>query len=166
MLIFNRKKLKRKVLGFSLFEVLVVLSIIGLVIISVPSMFAWLDRQGVLLAVDQLRSDLQLARMTAIRAQQPCAVDVHSPEPEQYTNSITRQTCRLSGFRGGVHFLTHGPDGRVAANRLEFNRQGMSTTVVPRDLFLADRDIHAVFRIRITMPGGISVSRWTGDHWN
>lgn len=151
--------------GHSLLEMLIVIAIIGGVIISIPALGLWLGRQGAGLAADQLRADIQLSRMMAIKHQRQCAIVVHAPGHNQYQNSLSRQWVDLSQYRGGVHFLAQGPDGRPAADRIVFNRQGMSTSVPPKDLFLADAELNSIYRIQVRIAGGISLHRWGKDDW-
>lgn len=154
-----------KIRGFTLLEVMVVVVIAGTVIFTTPAFLEWFRQQGVTLAVDQLRTDLQLARIMAISKKQQCAILLHSPEDNQYINSLNNKKVLLSGYRGGVHFLNEGPDGRRSASKICFNRQGMSTSVSPQDIFIADREHRSIFRIRIMLPGGISVYRWSANRW-
>jgi prepilin-type N-terminal cleavage/methylation domain-containing protein len=154
-----------RIAGFTLIEVIVVISILCAAVISVPPMLQWLRQQGLRHAVEQLQADLQLARMTAIRQRQTCALSFNTPGLNQYINSSTHRHCDLTAYRGDVHFLKHGPDGMKMAAEVNFDRQGMSTTVIPSDIFVSDGDGSATYRIRVLLPGGISVYRWSGDHW-
>jgi len=151
--------------GFTLLEMMIVIAILGAVIIAIPALDAWMGRQGVSLAAQQVRCDLQLARMMAIKHRGPCAIVVLAPGQNSYQNSLTRQLMSLSQFRGGVHFLNQGPDGITAAPEIVFNRRGMSTSAVPRDLFLADAELNRIYRIRVRLPGNISVHCWGRDRW-
>jgi len=151
--------------GFTMIEAIVVISIICTVVISVPPMWQWMRQQGVRHAVEQLQSDLQLARVTAIRQRQICALSFNTPGLNQYINSHTKRRCDLESYRGNVHFLKQGPDGKKMASAVNFNRQGMSTTVIPSNIFVSDGDGVAIYRIQILLPGGISVTRWISGDW-
>lgn len=151
--------------GFSLIETLVVTAIFSAVIVCVPPMLKWMKHQGVRHAVRQLQGDLQLARMTAICQKRICTVAFNTPGPNQYLNLQTHRIGDLGTNRGKVHFLKRGPDGGKMAKEVKYNRQGMHTTVVPANIFISDEDKSAIYRIRIMLPGGISVHRWNGDHW-
>lgn len=149
--------------GFSLLELLIVMGIAALTVISVPPMIHWLNRQGLRHAVEQLRCDLQLARVMAIRRQQTCAVIFNQPGTNQYINSISQKISDLSRYRGGVHFLSPGPDHDAMSSRINYTRRGMSTPA--GDIYVADGDQQNIFRIRVLIPGGISVFRWNGEAW-
>ena len=151
--------------GYTLIECMVVTAIIGITIITIPSLAVWIGQQGVALAVDQVTADIRLSRTLAITHKHRCGLRVNSPEPGQYSNTLNGQIGTLSQFRGGVHFLDQGPDGRPAAAEISFNRQGMSTSVVPKSLFLADADLLSIYRIQVRLPGGISVHRWANEGW-
>jgi prepilin-type N-terminal cleavage/methylation domain-containing protein len=152
--------------GFTLIEAMVVISIICAVVISVPPMLQWLRQQGVRHAVEQLQADLQLARITAIRQRQTCALSFNTPGLNQYINSHTKRRCDLASYRGNVHFLKQGPDGKEMAPAVNFNRRGMSTTVIPSNIFVSDGDGMSIYRIQILLPGAISVTRWIGGDWH
>lgn len=151
--------------GFTLIEALVVIAIMAIMTLSVPAFHGWFKGQGVGLSVRQLRADLQQARMAAIKQRKVCAVRFHAPAAGRYTNSLTKRVGCLSGYRGGVRFLASGPDGRSMVSEVGFNRQGMSTAAVARDIFLADGEMASIYRVRVTGPGSVQVHRWVGGQW-
>ena len=151
--------------GFTLIEVMVVIAIISAAVITIPPMQQWLDRQGVRHAVEQLQGDLQLSRVTAIRNKETCCVRFDSPASNQYFIESVNRRCNLGAYRGNVHFLKQGPDGKPMAGVVRFNCRGMSTTVAPADVFLTDGSGSAVYRIQVKLPGGISVHLWRNEHW-
>lgn len=152
--------------GFTLLEAALVMAIAGIVMLGAPSVWQWMRMRGSGHAVDQLTADLQLARMMAIRKRSRCSLQMNTPGPNQYANSANGRTATLSAYRGGVHFISRGPDGRSMAARVTFNQQGMSTSVVPRDLFVADGSQRVIYRVRVLAPGGISVRRWWNGRWD
>ena len=151
--------------GFTLVELVMVLAILAMIIIAVPAMGLRMNQQGVGLAVDQLRADIQLARLMAIKNKEQCAIVFHEPEREHYRNALSGKWQSLKHYRGGVHFLDQGPDGRPAASQIVFNRRGMSTSPPPKEVFLADGNSRNIFRVRVLLPGGISVHRWGKERW-
>jgi prepilin-type N-terminal cleavage/methylation domain-containing protein len=151
--------------GFTLIEVVIVIAIISAAVITILPMQQWLNRQGVRHAVEQLQSDLQLSRVTAIRNKETCCVRFDSPASNQYYIESVNRRCDLAVYRGNVHFLKQGPDGKKMAGEVRFNCRGMSTTVAPADVFLTDGSGSAVYRIQVKLPGGISVHLWRNEHW-
>jgi prepilin-type N-terminal cleavage/methylation domain-containing protein len=149
--------------GYTLIEVVCVIAIIGSVILAVPLLTQWVQRQGVLLAVDQLLCDLNLARMTAISTKQTCQILFNQPGSNQYRNSVTGKIVDLNSYRGMVRFLQNGPDGDPMSARISFSQRGMA--VPAGDAYLADGDSGQIFRILILAPGGIDVFRWEDGNW-
>ena len=128
-------------------------------------MLQWLRQRGVYHAVEQLQADLQWARVSAIRQKQKFALRFNDPGLNQYSMAHGKHCGDLSAYRGNVHFLRQGPDGLKMAEEVKFDCQGMSTSVLPADIFVSDGGGLATFRIRVLLPGGISVYRWIGGHW-
>jgi prepilin-type N-terminal cleavage/methylation domain-containing protein len=151
--------------GFTLIEAMVVVAIISTTVITIPLLHQWLNRQGVRHAVEQLHTDLQLSRVTAIRQRQTSCVRFNTPGLNQYLIESVNRRCDLAAYRGNVHFLRQGPDGAPMTTKVSFNCQGMNTTVVPADIFLTDGGGSAIYRIEIMQPGGISVHRWSDGGW-
>lgn len=151
--------------GFTLTEIMVVMVILSSLVLAVPPVITWLNQQGVRHAAQHLYGELQLARLAAIRSKKPCAISFDDPGPRQYSNSRTRQTVDLARYRGDVRFLPVGPDGKSMAPEISFNRQGMSTSVVPRHVYLSNARGTAIYRIRVMLPGGLSLARWNGKSW-
>jgi Tfp pilus assembly protein FimT len=160
----ENKKMKHD-LGFTMLEALIVIAIMAMVTISVPAFYAWFKGQGAGLAADQLRADLQQARIMAVNQRRTCALEFHMPNVNQYTNTLNQRVTFLSGYHGGVRFLNKGPDGAAMAPQIAFNSQGMSTSAGARFVFLADEEGQAIYRVRVLGPGGIQVGRWSGGDW-
>jgi prepilin-type N-terminal cleavage/methylation domain-containing protein len=151
--------------GFTLLEAVLVLAIAGIVMLGTPPMWLWLRMQGPGHAVHQLAADLHLARMMAIRKRTRCTLQMNSPGPNRYKNSLNGRISNLTVYHGDVHFLARGPGGRKMDAKVTFNQQGMSTSVAPRDLFVADGRHCKIYRVRVLAPGGISVHRWFDGRW-
>ena len=146
-------------------ELMLVIAITGFVIIMAPSILAGLNRKGVRHAAEHLYSELQLARLSAIRSKKPCALVFNTPSPNQYFNSLTKKHVDLGQYRGGVRFLPTGPDGKSMAHEIRFNRQGMSMSLAPVHAYLTNKDGSPIYRLRVMLPGGLSMERWNGETW-
>ena len=158
--------MKKHCPAFTLLETLIVMAIIAVVMLSAPPFWNWLKFQGIGHAVDQLSADLHLARIMAVRRKTQCTLQFNTPGPNQYANLLDGRTADLAVYRGGIRFMTQGPDGRAMAARVKFNPQGMSTTVIPLDVFITDQGELNIYRVRVMCPGGITTDRWINGRWH
>jgi prepilin-type N-terminal cleavage/methylation domain-containing protein len=149
--------------GFTLIEMTIVLAICGMIVILAPNLMQWMQLQGVGHAVDQLRADLLLARTMAINHKKTCTIRFNYPGPGQYTNLLTNRMVNLSQYRGGVHFMPKGPDNDAMSGQINFTRRGMAAPA--GDVYLSDRQNQRMYRLRVLVPGGISIFRWGEKQW-
>ncbi len=144
--------------GFTLIELSVVIAIISILLLTiVPRTMAWLNEQGVNQAADQIRSDIQQARLMAINQRQNCTITFNNPGVNQYTVSLTNKTVDLTRYRGGVVLMAIGPDGIAASAAVTFNRRGLANAA---QIFLTNATGQNIFRIQISSSGGVSVRNW------
>jgi Tfp pilus assembly protein FimT len=73
-----------------------VMFILSLVTIAALPVNKWLRSQGVKLATEQLRGDLQLARLMAIKHRKSCSIEVNTPSINRYSNSLNHQMVDLA----------------------------------------------------------------------
>ena len=151
--------------GFTLIELMIVIAILCSIIISVPPLLKMIEKNGVVRAVELLRSDLQLARLMAINKKNDSIVNFCVNGNQYYRRNTDNQTVYLSKYRGGVSFLKTGPDGKEMAKKIAFNKQGMSMSVVPANIYMSNRDLTRIFRIRVMLAGGIAVFEWNNNTW-
>lgn len=149
----------RRDTGFTIFELVVVMAVMAIMLLTViPSTMAWLNEQGVRQAVEQLRSDLQQARMAAINQRQNCTITFNNPGANQYTVSLSNKTVDLSRYRGQVALLATGPDGVAASPQVTFNRRGLANS---SQVFITNATGQSIFRIQVSSSGGVSVRTWS-----
>ena len=114
-----------KGLGFTLLELLVVISIVGiLTAMAVPSLLAAQNRARLAQATDLLVANLQQAQREAIRRNQSCTLTVNKD-----SNKISgQQGCLLSGdvslpeaidldYTGGSGAIQYGIRGNTSTNK-------------------------------------------------
>ena len=155
----------RRASGASLIEVLMVLAVIATISITIPSYLISMHQQGAGHAVNKLRADLQRARVLAVKEKKECAVAFNSPGDNQYATTLNQRISDLTAYKGGVYFMPRGPDGGVMTAKIAFNRKGMSTTIAPGNIYIANKSQSSIYRVRILPPGGIFVHRWNGEKW-
>lgn len=151
--------------GLTLLEVLVALAIIAIVSIAIPGFLFSMHQQGPTHAANKLRADLQRARVLAVKQKKVCTVLFNHPGVNQYGTTLNKRIADLAAYKGSVSFLSHGPDGGVMAAEVAFNRKGMSTTVVPGNIYITDQGHTSIYRVSVMPPGGILVHRWNGRNW-
>ena len=87
--------------GYTLLELVMVTAILAMIIIALPAMGLRMNQQGVGLAVDQLKADIQLARLMAIKNKEQCAIVFHEPDDGYFPGPEvwdTRRTPPTSGI--------------------------------------------------------------------
>jgi len=119
----------RKNEGFTIFELLMVIAIIGIIsAVAIPNFMSALPRRRLNQAVQELHNDLQRARLAAVKDRENCAVTFGL---SSYTIACTsiNKTVDLSRYGSNVHFeRPQGCSGNVTpAGGITFTAQGMST---------------------------------------
>ncbi len=144
--------------GFTLVEAMVVVAIIAILTVTIaPRTLAWLNEQGVRQAVEQLRGDIKLARIMAIRQRRNCTITFNSPAANQYNIGPNNKTIDLARYRGQVTFLAAGPDGVAGSSKITFNRRGLANAA---QVFITNATGRNIFRIQVSSSGGVSVRSW------
>ena len=128
-----------RVAGFTLPEMLIILTIVGIVMaIAIPNAKAGLDRVSVRSAAGDVRATLNYARMLAVVGGLPVAVEVDSVGTLRVRRGDERILDRAVGHAHGVRLartrdsLTYDPRGfgRGAANLSVLVRRGASVETV------------------------------------
>ena len=162
--------------GFTLTELLIVITVIGLLsAIAVPSFNSLVRGNSSNRATFELLSDLQLARMTAIRTNQPVIVTFNQPAANQYTISWTE-----NGNRTKVAFLAannsnivfddspaggaQAPDDSFTFTPLGFIQPGLGNPT--GNIYILDNENLRRFCISTSVAGVIVERRWDGSDWS
>ena len=176
--------MNKKNAGFTLIEVLIVMAIIGIVTgFAIPTFLDILPNWRAKAAATDLFSNLQLAKMAAIRGGGDCVVTFSgNPDggiPCQYQISLVNKTVSLDDygskivFRGpvaGAIFPRFDGDTGSATWTLTFNSRGMvSGTAINvnfSSMKFADTDPkRTYYRAGATMAGVIHMQRYEGSVW-
>lgn len=158
--------------GFTLIELLTVMAVLG-----VLSTIAAINYENVVYrshanrATDSLISDLQLARMTAMRAKRTVTVAFNVPSANQYTISYVGNGGTISEVHGinssGDRLFfdddppgtSPDPEDSIAFNPMGFAQPGSGGLI--GNIYLSDSKNGRIFRIATTPGGGIEKRTWS-----
>ena len=149
----------KKKSGFTVVELLVVLAVFFIfVAIGVPNFMTWIPRYRLKSAARDLYSNMQLAKMTAVKSNQNCTV-TYSTNPDQYVlGGALSKTVVLEDYGSGVNF--DGPGNETfATGTITFNSRGTSNAGYA---YLSNTDNTEYFRVGPLTSGVIKLQKWTG----
>lgn len=151
----------RKKSGFTLTELVIVIVVLGiLTAVGVPNFLSWLPKYRLRSAARDLYSNMQLAKMAAIRANGNCSV-TYSSNPDQYTVSLLNKTVVLGDYESGVNF--DGPSNETfAVATITFNSRGTSNSGYA---YLSNSGDTAYYRVGPLTSGVINLQKWGGGSW-
>jgi prepilin-type N-terminal cleavage/methylation domain-containing protein len=163
--------------GFTVVELVVSIAILAVLFgIGVPSFNALVNSSGTNRAAHELISDMNLARIQAVRSGRNVRVDFNAPGPNQYTvtwnNGANSRTVDLSNFRGGVVFEPNPPGGATPppVASVIFSPRGFAqqNPVGWGNVYLTDQDNVKVLRVETTFAGVVNEMRWSPgtNSWN
>jgi type IV fimbrial biogenesis protein FimT len=154
-----RMGVMKKKSGFTVVELLVVLAVFSIfAAISVPNFMSWIPKYRLKSAARDLYSNLQLAKMTAVKSNQDCSV-TYSTDPDQYVISgPLSKTVVLEDYGSGVNF--HGPGSETFATAtITFNSRGTSNAGYA---YLSNSGNTAYFKVGPLSSGVIKLQKWVG----
>ncbi|MBW2576380.1 MAG: GspH/FimT family pseudopilin [Deltaproteobacteria bacterium] len=149
----------RKRSGFTLIELVVVIAVLGiLTAVGVPNFLSWLPKYRLKSAARDLYSNMQLAKMTAIKSNQNCTV-TYSTDPDQYVLSGgLSKTVVLEDYGSGVNF--DGPGNETfAVTTITFNSRGTSNAGYA---YLSNSGNTAYYKVGPLSSGVIKLQKWVG----
>jgi len=148
----------RKRSGFTIIELIIVIAILGiLTAVGVPNFLSWLPKYRLKSAARDLYSNMQLAKMAAIKANGNCSV-TYSSNPDQYTVNLLNKTVVLGDYGSGVNF--DGPNNETfAVATITFNSRGTSNMGYG---YLSNSANTAYYRVGPLISGVIKLQKWAG----
>jgi type IV fimbrial biogenesis protein FimT len=144
--------------GFTLIQLTIVIALLAiLTAVGVPNFLSWLPKYRLKSAARDLYSNLQLAKMSAIKANKKCRVNYYK-NPDRYTVDLLNKTIRLSDYKSGITF--YGPNNQTfAVPAITFNSRGSSNSGYA---YLTNSGNTAYYRVGPLTSGAIKLQKWSG----
>jgi prepilin-type N-terminal cleavage/methylation domain-containing protein len=144
--------------GFTLIELTIVIVLLAILAgVGVPSFLSWLPKYRLKRAARDLYSNLQLAKMTAIKANKDCRVNYYK-NPDRYTIDLLNKTIKLSEYKSGITFC--GPnDQTFAVPGITFNSRGTGNSGYA---YLTNSGHTAYYRVGPLTSGAVKLQKWGG----
>jgi Tfp pilus assembly protein FimT len=144
--------------GFTLIQLTIVIALLAILIaVGVPNFLNWLPKYRLKSAARDLYSNLQLAKMTAIKANKDCRVNYYK-NSDRYMINLLNKTIKLSDYKGGISFC--GPNNQTFATAaITFNSRGTSNSGYA---YLSNSGKTAYYRVGPLTSGAIKLQKWVG----
>lgn len=167
----NCQRKRRDKSGFTLMEVMVVIAIIGiLAATAIPSFMAWLPNYKLKSAVQDLFSNMQTAKMAAIRANGNYTISFSSTGNGSYTMTSpggSSRTISFADYDPNIRLGRPPADGAdevtYTGDDVVFNARGMTDD---NDAGVYLKNIKDTYYRVSTLPTGlIRLKKWRGSEW-
>lgn len=147
--------------GFTLIEMLMAMVMLAIVTgFAIPVFAKWLPNYNLKTAARDVFSNMQLAKLEAVKQNSTCAVTIGS---DSYEIVQLDKTVSLEEYGSGVQF--GGPEGETPNSPFTFNARGMINETSTRYVFLTNEKNTAYYRIEVTSIGNIAIKKWNGSTW-
>ena len=148
--------------GFTLMQLVLVMVLLAIVAAAgVPNFLTWLPKYRLKTAARDLYSNLQLAKMSAVRFNKKCKVHYYK-NPDRYAVDLLNKTIRLSDYGSGIRF--QGPKNQTfAVPVITFNSRGTSNSGYA---YLTNSGKTAYYRVGPLTSGAVKLQKWSeGTSW-
>ena len=146
--------------GFTLIQLVLVMVLLAIMTAAgVPNFLSWLPKYRLKSAARDLYSNLQLAKMSAVRANTKCRVQ-YFKNPDRYAIDLLNKNIRLSQYGSGIRF--QGPnDQTFVVPVITFNSRGTSNSGYA---YLTNSGKTAYYRVGPLTSGAVKLQKWNGGN--
>lgn len=156
----ERIRKRRGFSGFTMLEMLMVLVILAiLATIAIPAFSVWVPNYRLKAAARDLYSNMQLAKLTAVRSNQNVSISFSSG---QYAVSEINKTVVLADYGSGVQYDDPTHSKTYETSPLTFNARGLSNAGY---VYLSNDRNTAYYRVSPLTSGAVSLQKWNGSSW-
>lgn len=144
--------------GFTVTELIVIIALLSLLTtVGVPNFLSWLPKYRLRSAARDLFSNLQLAKMEAIKTNRNCSIG-YQKNPDRYAITLLNKTVMLSDYKSGIRF--EGPNNQTfSVANITFNSRGTSNAGYA---YLTNSGNTAYYRVGPLTSGVIKLQKWSG----
>jgi prepilin-type N-terminal cleavage/methylation domain-containing protein len=140
--------------GFSMIELIIVISIVAILsAIAVPNFVSWIPKYRVKDAAQDLYSNIQMAKMEAIKRNQNCTVTFtnNAGADDRYVVGLINRNVSLADYGSGVQF-----SATPAPAAITFNSRGIANSAL--NVSLTNNVNSATYQISILTSGVVSIN--------
>ena len=157
----------RRQSGFTLVELMITIGVVAILsAIAVPNFISWIPKYRLKAAASELFSNMQLARMTAVKENTTCTV-TFSQGPDRYVISIPGKTIRtvnLASYGSGVTFKHDSGSAAIPSGTIQFNSRGFRNP--PSSYaYLSNQRETDFYRVGALSSGVIKLQRLIGNDY-